>query len=207
MSDNELSNENVENIRLPSLIVGLGNPGREYSQSRHNVGFMAIDRLAAKLDIRMSRVQSNAIVGMGNHHDRKVILAKPQTFMNDSGKAVSGLMHYYKLPLNNLMVIHDDIDLPFGMLRIRPAGGSAGQKGVASIIERIGTQDYPRMRVGVGRPPGRKAAASYVLEDFSDEEQDILRAVFDQAVEAVLVFLEAGIDQAMNRFNGPVLKE
>jgi PTH1 family peptidyl-tRNA hydrolase len=207
MSDNELSNENVENIRLPSLIVGLGNPGREYSQSRHNVGFMAIDRLAAKLDIRMSRVQSNAIVGMGNHHDRKVILAKPQTFMNDSGKAVSGLMHYYKLPINNLMVIHDDIDLPFGMLRIRPAGGSAGQKGVASIIERIGTQDYPRMRVGVGRPPGRKAAASYVLEDFSDEEQDILRAVFDQAVEAVLVFLEAGIDQAMNRFNGPVLKE
>jgi PTH1 family peptidyl-tRNA hydrolase len=144
---------------------------------------------------------------MGNHHDRKVILAKPQTFMNDSGKAVSGLMHYYKLPINNLMVIHDDIDLPFGMLRIRPAGGSAGQKGVASIIERIGTQDYPRMRVGVGRPPGRKAAASYVLEDFSDEEQDILRAVFDQAVEAVLVFLEAGIDQAMNRFNGPVLKE
>jgi PTH1 family peptidyl-tRNA hydrolase len=93
------------------------------------------------------------------------------------------------------------------MLRIRPAGGSAGQRGVASIIERIGTQDYPRMRVGVGRPPGRKAAASYVLEDFSDEEQDILRAVFDQAVEAVLVFLEAGIDQAMNRFNGPVLKE
>jgi len=207
MSDNEKSNENIDNNQLPCLIVGLGNPGREYSQSRHNVGFMAIDRLAARLDIRMSRVQSNAIMGTGNFHDRKVILAKPQTFMNDSGKAVSGLMHYYKLPINNLMVIHDDIDLPFGVLRIRPAGGSAGQKGVASIIERIGTQDYPRMRVGVGRPPGRKAAASYVLEDFSDEEQEILRTVFDQAVEAVLVFLEAGIDQAMNQFNGPVLKE
>ena len=200
-------NDDVDNSQLPCLIVGLGNPGREYRQSRHNVGFMAVDQIATKLDIRMSRVQSRAIVGMGNHRDRKVILAKPQTFMNDSGKAVSGLMHYYKLPIDNLMVIHDDIDLPFGVLRIRPAGGSAGQKGVASIIERIGTQDYPRMRIGVGRPPGRKAAAGYVLEDFSDDEQEILRTVFDQAVEAVLVFLEAGIDQAMNRFNGPVLKE
>jgi len=200
-------NDDVNNSQLPCLIVGLGNPGREYRQSRHNVGFMAVDQLAAKLDIRMSRVQSRAIVGMGNHRDRKVILAKPQTFMNDSGKAVSSLMHYYKLPIDNLMVIHDDIDLPFGVLRIRPAGGSAGQKGVASIIERIGTQDYSRMRIGVGRPPGRKAAANYVLEDFSDDEQETLRAVFDQAVEAVLVFLDSGIDQAMNRFNGPVLKE
>ncbi|HTX78571.1 MAG TPA: aminoacyl-tRNA hydrolase [Longilinea sp.] len=200
-------NDDVNNSQLPCLIVGLGNPGREYCQSRHNVGFMAVDQLAAKLDIRMSRVQSRAIVGMGNHRDRKVILAKPQTFMNDSGKAVSSLMHYYKLPIDNLMVIHDDIDLPFGVLRIRPAGGSAGQKGVASIIERIGTQDYSRMRIGVGRPPGRKAAANYVLEDFSDDEQETLRAVFDQAVEAVLVFLDSGIDQAMNRFNGPVLKE
>ncbi|MGD0708712.1 MAG: aminoacyl-tRNA hydrolase [Anaerolineaceae bacterium] len=207
MFDKEKVNDGVNDNQLPCLIVGLGNPGREYRQSRHNVGFMAIDQLAAKLDIRMSRVQSHAIVGMGSHQDRKVILAKPQTFMNDSGKSVSGLMHYYKLPINNLMVIHDDIDLPFGVLRIRPAGGSAGQKGVASIIERIGTQDYPRMRIGVGRPPGRKAAASYVLEDFGAEEQQILQSVFDQAVEAVLVFLEAGIDQAMNRFNGPALKE
>ncbi len=116
-------------------------------------------------------VQNKALVGAGVIGDAKVVLAKPQTYMNLSGEAVSGLMRFYKIPAENLMVVHDDIDLPFGVLRLRPGGGSAGQKGVQSIIDRIGGQDFPRLRVGIGRPPGSRGGAGYVLKNFSPEEQ------------------------------------
>lgn len=184
------------------LIVGLGNPGREYRENRHNIGFMLIDRLAARLSARMRRMQSKALLGSIAYGDAKVILAKPQTFMNLSGQAVQGLCHFYKLPLSNLIVAHDDLDLPFGTLRIRPGGGAGGQKGIKSTIERLGTPDFPRLRLGIGRPPGRMDAAAYVLQDFAKGEEQLLSETLDRAADATLLFIEKGLDKAMNQFNG-----
>ncbi len=184
------------------LIVGLGNRGREYRQTRHNVGFMLLDRLAAKLHGRFSRLQSKALVASVTYNERKVILAKPQTFMNLSGQAVQGLMRFYKLPLTNLLITHDDLDLPPGTIRIRPDGGSAGQKGMESILERLGTDEFARIRLGIGRPPGQMQAPDYVLQDFSDAEMAVISETLDRAVEAALAFVNDGLDAAMNRFNG-----
>ncbi len=189
------------------LVVGLGNPGREYRDSRHNVGFMVVDQLAQELSVRMTRVQSRAITGSTSLEDKKLILAKPQTYMNLSGQSVASLVHFYKIPVENLLVINDDIDLPFGVLRLRPGGGSAGQKGMQSIIERLGTQQFARLRVGVGRPPGQKQSADYVLQSFSPAERDELAVILKEAAEAVRVFSLHGIDKAMTQFNGPVFEE
>ncbi len=184
------------------LIVGLGNPGREYRENRHNVGFMAVDRMAKSLDITLGRMQSKALVGTANFAGNRLVLVKPQTYMNLSGQAVSGLLHFYKAPVKNLLVLHDDIDLPFGWLRIRPDGGSGGQRGVASIIEQLGSQQFARMRIGIGRPPGQKRAADYVLQDFHPDEQEILDGILESAVKAVQVFIKDGLTPAMNLFNG-----
>jgi len=184
------------------LIVGLGNPGREYRETRHNVGFMLLDRLAVKLDARFSRLQSRALVATALADGHKVILAKPQTFMNLSGQSVQGLVRFYKLPLPSLLVVHDDIDLPLGSIRIRPDGGSAGQKGVASIIERLGIDKFARLRLGIGRPPGQMEAADYVLQEFSDAEMTVVSETLNRAVEAVLTFVAAGLERAMNLYNG-----
>jgi peptidyl-tRNA hydrolase, PTH1 family len=184
------------------LIVGLGNRGREYRENRHNVGFMFVDRLAAKLDVRFSRLQSKALVASATYNERKIILAKPQTFMNLSGQSVQGLIRFYKLSLTNLLVAHDDLDLPPGTIRIRPDGGSAGQKGMESILERLGTDEFARIRLGIGHPPGQMQAPDYVLQDFSDAEMTDISETLDRAVEAALTFVNEGLDAAMNRFNG-----
>ncbi len=189
------------------LIVGLGNPGRDYRQNRHNAGFILVDRLAVKLEARFTRLQSRSLIATTTYLERKIILAKPQTYMNLSGQSVQGLVHFYKLPLTNLLVAHDDIDLPSGTIRIRPDGGSAGQKGMTSIIERLGTDEFPRLRLGIGRPPGRMDAPDYVLQDFSSEEIALLSETINHAVEAVLTFLTDGLETAMNRFNGGVRDE
>jgi PTH1 family peptidyl-tRNA hydrolase len=186
----------------PFLVVGLGNPGREYRQNRHNVGFMALDRLAERLGISFSRLESKALVTKGDYQSRRIILAKPQTYMNLSGQPTRALLNFYKVPLPNLLVVYDDVVLPLGSLRMRPGGGSAGQKGMASIIERLGSQDFPRLRLGIGRPPGRLDAASYVLQDFSPGEKDAVTAALDRAVQAILTFASEGLEAAMNRFNG-----
>lgn len=188
------------------LVVGLGNPGREYRGNRHNVGFMAIDALAIELGASLGKVQGKAIIGQINADGKRLILAKPQTFMNLSGQAVSSLLRFYKVPLTNLLVIHDDLDLPLGVIRMRPGGGSAGQKGLGSIIQQLGTQDFPRLRVGIGRPPGRMEAADYVLQDFPSSEQDTLNQVLDRAQEAARKFISAGLEQAMNEYNGALDK-
>jgi PTH1 family peptidyl-tRNA hydrolase len=183
------------------LIVGLGNPGREYRENRHNTGFMLVDRLAVKLNARFSRLQSKALVASTSYQERKLILAKPQTFMNLSGQAVQGLLHFYKLPLTNLLVAHDDIDLPLGTIRLRPDGGSAGQKGMSSVLERLGTDEFPRLRLGIGRPPGQMQAPDYVLQDFSDADLKFISATLDDAAEAVLTFVVEGLEAAMNKYN------
>jgi PTH1 family peptidyl-tRNA hydrolase len=184
------------------LLIGLGNPGREYRDNRHNIGFMLIDRLAVRLDARGLKLQSKAIVTSGLYEERKLILAKPQTYMNLSGQSVQGLLHFYKILPENLIVAHDDLDLPLGTIRIRPGGGAGGQKGMASTIERLGTQDFPRLRLGIGRPPGRMDAAAYVLQDFSRADLLIVSETIDRAADAVLTFVTDGLNKAMNKFNG-----
>lgn len=183
------------------LIIGLGNPGREYKDNRHNVGFMLIDRLAVRLDARMNRLQSKALVSSVLIGEHKIILAKPQTYMNLSGDAVGGLARFYKVPLEQVLVAHDDLDLPFGTIRLRPGGGPGGQKGVASAIQRLGSKDFPRLRIGIGRPPGRMDPAKFVLQDFPNSEQLTLSEVLDKAAEAVLSFVQDGVQVAMNKFN------
>lgn len=183
------------------LITGLGNPGREYRDTRHNVGFMLLDRLAERFKLRFTRLESQALVTKAEYEGKRLVLAKPQTFMNLSGRPVGALIRFYKIPHSNLLVVYDDVDLPFGTLRMRPGGGSAGQKGMGSIIERLGSDAFPRLRIGIGRPPGRMEAADYVLQEFSKAEKEQALIILDRAVEAVLTFVSTGIDQAMNQFN------
>jgi peptidyl-tRNA hydrolase, PTH1 family len=185
----------------PYLIAGLGNPGREFEHNRHNVGFMLLNRLALKLGESFTKVESKALVAKAVYLGERVILIKPQTYMNGSGVAVSSLLRFYKVPLENLLVVYDDVDLPLGTLRIRPMGGSAGQKGMQSIIERLGTDIFPRLRIGTGRPPGRMEAADYVLQDFPPDDAVLVAETLDRAVAAVLAFLQEGLDRAMNSFN------
>lgn len=186
------------------LLIGLGNPGREYRDNRHNVGFMLIDRLIVRLNARGMKVQSKAIVTTATYEERKLILAKPQTYMNLSGQSAQGLLHFYKLPMENMLVAHDDLDLPFGTIRIRPGGGPGGQKGMASTIEQLGTKDFPRLRIGIGRPPGRMDPSDYVLQNFSREEMKMLSEVVDRAADAALTFVVDGLNKAMNKYNGSI---
>jgi PTH1 family peptidyl-tRNA hydrolase len=187
--------------KKPFLIVGLGNPGREYRNNRHNIGFMVLDQLARKLDTSFSKMKMNALMTAVRYKGCRIILLKPQTFMNLSGKAAASFIRFYKLPLENLLVVYDDVDLPFQTLRMRPNGGDAGQKGVRSIIQELGTKDFPRLRVGINRPPGRMSVSSYVLLNFSDQEVETLPFVLDQAADAILAFVELGLNQAMTTFN------
>lgn len=184
------------------LLVGFGNPGREYKDTRHNIGFMFIDRVAVALNARGMKLQSKAIVMSALYEERKVVLAKPQTYMNLSGQSVQGLLHFYKLPPENLLVAHDDLDLPFGTLRIRPAGGPGGQRGMASTIEQLGTKEFPRLRLGIGRPPGRMDPKDYVLQEFSRDDLKLLPEILDRAAEAALEFVIKGLNAAMNKYNG-----
>jgi peptidyl-tRNA hydrolase, PTH1 family len=184
------------------LLIGLGNPGREYKDNRHNIGFMLMDRLAVRLNARGLKLQSKAIVTSGLYEDRKIILAKPQTYMNLSGQSVQGLLHFYKIPPENLIVAHDDLDLPLGTIRIRPGGGAGGQRGMASTIERLGTKDFPRLRLGIGRPPGRMDPAAYVLQNFSRADMLIVSETLDRAAQAAFSFVTEGLNTAMNKFNG-----
>jgi PTH1 family peptidyl-tRNA hydrolase len=184
------------------LIVGLGNPGREYKDTRHNIGFLTIDALAQALEVKLSKVQNKAIIGIGKINGCRVVLAKPQTYMNLSGEAVVGLMNFYKVPKENLIVIHDDIDLPFGTIRIRPKGGSAGQRGLGSTIDKLGSQDFARMRLGVGRPPGQMEPKDYVLQRFAKDEKEFLKVFLEKGCEAVREFVQNGLNAAMNKYNG-----
>lgn len=186
------------------LLIGLGNPGREYVNTRHNFGFMLIDRIAVRLNTRGMKVQSKAIVLNTTYEERKLILAKPQTFMNLSGQSVQGLAHFYKIPFTNLMILSDDLDIPFGTIRIRASGGPGGQRGLGSILEKLGTKDIPRMRLGIGRPPGRMDPANYVLQNFSKDETQTLSEILDRAADATLEFVTNGLNASMNKFNGGV---
>jgi PTH1 family peptidyl-tRNA hydrolase len=192
----------MEEEKYPFLVVGLGNPGREYRETRHNIGFMLIDQLCRVMGVSLSRVQSKALVGSGVLEGQKLILAKPQTFMNLSGQAVGGLMRFYKVPSEHLIIAHDDLDLPLGTVRLRPGGGSAGQKGIASTIQQLGTQNFARLRLGIGRPPGQMDPSAYVLQRFTKNEAEMLALVLDHGAAAVRTFIRDGLNAAMNQYNG-----
>lgn len=186
----------------PYLVVGLGNPGSDYAETRHNAGFMVVDAVAQQTGITLNRVRSKAITGDGKVDGSKVIFAKPQTYMNLSGQAVSGLARFYKVPIQNIIVIHDDMDIPLGTLRIRPNGGAGGQKGIESIINQLGTPEFARIRFGIGRPPGRMDPKSYVLERFLSQEKEEFEFTRMRAADAVLAFIREGLEKAMNQYNG-----
>jgi PTH1 family peptidyl-tRNA hydrolase len=154
----------------------------------------------------MARVQNKAVVGDGRLYGRSVLLVKPQTYMNRSGDAVGPLARYYRVAPENVVVVYDDIDLSLGTIRLREQGGSGGHNGMKSIIQHLG-QDFPRLRLGVGRPTGRMPPAAYVLQDFGAEEEAVVDAMLDQAVQALETFLKEGIELAMSRHNGPVLDD
>ena len=185
------------------LIVGLGNPGREHQHHRHNLGFMVVDKLADAYGIPLNRVQNKALVGHGRITGRSVILAKPQTYMNRSGEAVGALVRYYKEPLSHLFVVYDELDLPLGTLRLREKGGAGGHNGMKSIIQHVG-EAFPRLRLGVGRPPGQMPPAAYLLQDFGRDELPVVADMIEEAVRAIETYLNDGIDLAMSRHNGAV---
>ena len=184
------------------LIAGLGNPGREYRESRHNFGFMALDRLADRLNVQFTKEQQKALIATAPYEGRKLLLVKPQTYMNESGRAVVPLLRYYKIPQDHLFVIHDDMDLPFGTLRVRPNGSNGGQKGMGSIISQLGSQEFSRLRCGIGHPPGQMEVVDYVLNKFGKEEEELLPAVLDRASSCALDFVTSGITWCMNHYNG-----
>ena len=184
-----------------ALIVGLGNPGSKYAANRHNVGFRCVELLASAHALAFDKKQKRARVAMGTVLGRKVIVAKPQTFMNESGRAVAPLARFYKVQFERLLVIYDDLDLPIGTMRLRPEGGTGGHKGMRSIVEHLGNQGFSRLRIGIGRPPGRMDPAAYVLQDFSAQEEPSLEETLERAVAAIETWLAEGVEEAMNRHN------
>ena len=183
------------------LIVGLGNPGKKYANHRHNIGFQIIDLLAQRHNLTFDKKEKHARVAKGMIGPHKVMLAKPQTYMNDSGRAVQGLVNFYKIPLTQLLIVVDHLDLQFCKMRLRPKGGSGGQNGMKSIIRELGKQEFARLRVGIGRPAGRMDPAAYVLQDFSKQQEQEMSILRQEAGDAIELWLAQGIDIAMNRYN------
>jgi PTH1 family peptidyl-tRNA hydrolase len=192
-------------MESPVLIVGLGNPGKEYAAHRHNVGFHVVDALARTHNLIFARhKRAKARVAQGQIEGKLVILVKPQTFMNLSGKSVSRLSREREIPPERILVVYDDLDLPLGRVRLRSEGGTGGHKGMRSIAELLGTQSFPRLRVGIDRPPGNMDPADYVLLPFAEDEKSLAAEVVARAVAAVECWLTDGIVAAMDQFNRPV---
>ena len=182
------------------LIVGLGNPGAEHSRNRHNVGFSVLERLAHRYRLPFDRLEFQGRLAHGTVGGRPVILLKPVSYMNRSGSVVKPVLSRYKVRLEDLLIIHDDLDLPLGKIRIRAAGGSAGHRGMESVIASLGTDIIARIRIGIGRPHGDHPE-EYVLQDFSLEESITMEAAYEQALAAVVCFLREGIDSTMNNYS------
>jgi peptidyl-tRNA hydrolase, PTH1 family len=186
----------------PALVVGLGNPGPEYAETRHNVGVRVVELLASRAGGgRFSKHKSNADVLEGRLAGRRVVLAVPRTFMNVSGGPVAGLLRYYGVAPTDLVVVHDDLDLGFGVVRLKRGGGEGGHNGLRSISASIGTKDYLRVRFGIGRPPGRQDPADFVLKRFSGAERKELEFAVDLAADAAEALLLDGLEPAQNRFH------
>ncbi|HBV99270.1 MAG: peptidyl-tRNA hydrolase [Peptococcaceae bacterium BICA1-7] len=184
------------------LVVGLGNPGREYARTRHNMGFMLVDMLAGKLGVAVEKPLFKSFTGRAPVPGSNMILAKPQTYMNLSGQSVAALLNWFKIPVANLIVVYDDLDLPPGKIRIRARGGHGGHRGMESIIGNLNSGDFPRIRVGIGRPENADYEVSdWVLGRLSEEEEKLSGEALKRASEAVIALVADGVEAAMNRFN------
>lgn len=183
------------------LVVGLGNPGERYAETRHNAGALTIDVLLERTGSKLKSHKSGCVLAETSIGGNRVVLARPTTYMNESGRPVRGLVHWYKQPVESLIVVHDEIDIPFGEVRVKSGGGTAGHNGLGSIVNHLGTKDFARVRVGVGRPPGSKGAAGHVLAGFSSSERKELPFLLVAAADAVESIVAHGIERAMNEFN------
>jgi PTH1 family peptidyl-tRNA hydrolase len=183
------------------LIVGLGNPGHRYERTRHNAGFMVLDDISDRFNIPLDRKKHDAAFGRGTIEGRDVILAKPMAFMNNSGPPIQQLAHFFKIPAAGLFIIHDDIDLVYGRLKIMERGGHGGHKGIESLNKAFNSSDFPRLRIGVGRPDITSDVTNHVLGRFTGEEADILGEVISSARKALLLLLKKGVTEAMNQVN------
>ncbi|MEZ4671927.1 MAG: aminoacyl-tRNA hydrolase [Anaerolineae bacterium] len=186
------------------LIVGLGNPGKEYETTRHNVGFHVVEELARRYGLSFGKTERKAQTASGLVRGKKVILAKPQTFMNLSGEAVRALVDFYKVDIPHVIIVADDLDIPLGTVRLRKSGSAGGQNGMKSVIQHLGTQDFSRLRFGIGRPPGKMQARDYVLSSFKGDDAILASQVVDRAADAVETWLVDGIELAMTRHNGDI---
>lgn len=185
------------------LIVGLGNPGKQYERTRHNCGFRALDALADKLDCKVNKLKFQGLYGQTTYNGKKLFLLKPQTFMNLSGRSVLQLSAYYSIPPQRIIVMFDDISLEPGRLRVRGDGSAGGHNGIKSIIQELGSQDFPRVKIGVGaKPHSEQDLADWVLSSFSASEEKALSASLPSAGDAALCIMDSGISDAANRFNG-----
>lgn len=185
------------------LIVGLGNPGAKYIDTRHNAGWHLLDTIVRdQPNFRFDENRNKGLIARGELAGIKVALVKPQTYMNLSGEAVGPIARFYKVPPERILVAFDDVDLPTAALRIRPKGGAGGHNGMRSIIQHLGTEDFPRLRLGIGRPVGQTPVEAYVLQKFKPDEWQAMLGLYQQGVEAVKAVIKEGLDNAMNQFNG-----
>lgn len=183
------------------LIIGLGNPGSKYAGTRHNIGFELIDKLAQAMSVRLGPGKGPFHVGKGNHAGHSIYLVKPTTYMNKSGDAVQQAVNWYKEDVGNCLVCYDDLDLDVGTIRLRPNGSAGGHNGIKDIIQKLGTDAFPRLRIGIGNDFPRGQQVQHVLSPFSDEERKIIDPTLDKAADATFCFIREGIEEAMNKFN------
>lgn len=183
------------------LIVGLGNPGKEYELTRHNIGFIVLDNFAEKAGIEISNTGFNGLYGKGEYLNNKLYLLKPQTFMNRSGESVKEIKNFYKIPSQQMIVIHDELDISLGNLKVKEGGGTAGHNGLESIKAAIGNSDFTRVRVGIGKPDLKGKTVKHVLSIFNKEEIDILNETIEKATDAVHEIISSGARSAMNKYN------
>lgn len=183
------------------LIIGLGNPGTKYENTRHNVGFDTVDYLSYKYGIKLSKIGFKAVYGEGLLDGSRVILVKPQTFMNLSGESIRDIVAWYKVPLERIIVIYDDIDLDMGKIRVRPKGSSGSHNGMKSVIYQLQEDDFPRVRIGIGRPPEKWDLADFVLSKFSPADREIINQSVERAASAAVMIIKNGTEKAMSSFN------
>ena len=187
----------------PLLVIGLGNPGPQYAKTRHNIGFMVADLLADRLGATFKvHKRSGAEIVTSTVGQRQVVLAKPRTYMNESGRHVGPLAKFYSVPPADVIVIHDELDIDFGRIRLKLGGGEGGHNGLRSVVNALGTKDFQRVRIGIGRPPGRKDPAAFVLELFTAAERKEVPAILEQAADATELLIETGLESAQNLVHG-----